>query len=193
MRTRHQELMWSALPITTSYTDPYLLVYTETSIDIYDVLIGIWLQSLPLSRTYPLTADGAVSLSYDLEVDQNCSKLIYVTHENRVTLSLNIPENFSTKSVLRRNGVFRGRSKSIKPSLDRSVVSDPTNYRHVEHIGKSDGLKILSQLACDEQSNDPSLMMQRYSLNENGPLTKLSRSGGSDPVLLSSYALDRLV
>jgi hypothetical protein len=157
------------------------------------VLIGIWLQSLPLSKTYPLTADGAISLSYDLEIDQNCSKLIYVTQQNRVTLSLNIPEKFSTKSVLTRNGVLHGGSKSIRPSLDRLVVSDPTNYRHVEHIGRSDGLKILSQLSCDEQSNDLSLMMQRYSSNENGPLTNHSRSGGSDPSLLSSYALGQLV
>ena len=196
MRTRHRELMWSAIPISTSYSDPYLLVYTEKSIDIYDVLLGVWLQSLPLSRTYPLTADGSISLSHDLDVDQHYSKLIYVTQKDRGTLSLSIREKSPRKSLSTRNVLFRSgafsTTKPTKPSLNR-VVSVPTDYRHVGHIGKDDGLRIVSRLISDEQNNELTSMMRSHSSNENRALSRISHSSGSDTFLPCSYTLGRLV
>ena len=78
MRTRHRELMWTALPISTAFSDPYLLIYTEKSVDIYDVPSSTWLQSLPLSRTRSLTSDGCICLSHDPELLNHHPKLLYL-------------------------------------------------------------------------------------------------------------------
>ncbi|CAF1261292.1 unnamed protein product [Adineta steineri] len=167
MRTRHQELMWPALPILTSYSDPYLFIYTEKSIDIYNVLSGIWLQSLTISRTCPLATDGSISLCRDLEIDQNRTKLIYITQKNSKTLSVNIPRNSSNNISPRQK---------IRPTISspNTVISRPSNFQHIEHIGKADGRKMVSQMASDTTTHTFQLTKKPSSPSNNNH-SQLSR------------------
>jgi len=180
IRTRHRELMWSALPNTTSYCDPYLLIYTEKSIDIYNVLSGIWLQSFPLSNTYPLTFDGSISVSYDPELDKHHAKLISITEENRLTLSLNLLEKSSPKTSTARDGLFRNpffSSMKSTQSFPNISISEPTGFRHVEHLGRDDGLTILSSSTHDQQNNGRKSTIRPYASqfsDENGTKTDSS-------------------
>ena len=157
MRTRHRELMWTALPVSTAFADPCLLIFTEKSIDIYDVPSASWLQSLPLSRTRSLTPDGSICLSYDVELLNHHPKLLYLAGKGNPTPSLNVPERASSKSLATRSGGggvagrFRsggGIAGTLKSTASGSMapISGPKDFTHISHLGKGEGLQILSGL-----------------------------------------------
>ncbi|CAF2606288.1 unnamed protein product [Rotaria sp. Silwood2] len=151
MRTRHRELMWTALPISTAFSDPYLLIYTEKSVDIYDVPSATWLQSLPLSRTRSLTFDGCICLSHDAELLNHHSKLLYLIQKTNSNPLLNVPERASSKSLATRGGRFRvggGVVGTIKSTTSSSIapISGPKDFTHISHLGKGEGLQIISGL-----------------------------------------------
>lgn len=52
-RSRQQELMWPANPSSCCYNAPYLSVYSENAVDIFDVNSMEWIQTLPLKRFDP--------------------------------------------------------------------------------------------------------------------------------------------
>ncbi|CAF2114638.1 unnamed protein product [Rotaria magnacalcarata] len=166
MRTRHRELMWSSLPISTSYTDPYLLVYTKVSIDIYDVSLGIWLQSLSLSNTYPLTLDGSISLSYDQELIKDHGKLIYIVSLNRLTRSLHIAEKYSSP-----------------------LISDPVKFQHLDHVERDEGLKLLSRPTYDRKRNQIKSMIETESCNSSDSNRSLINTNSSRSILNASVPL----
>lgn len=49
--------------IFTAYNSPYLTIYTENSIFIYDAFSGEWVQSMPLKKSRSLTRDGSLILT----------------------------------------------------------------------------------------------------------------------------------
>lgn len=159
MRTRHRELMWTALPISSAFSDPYLLIFTEKSIDIYDVPSGTWSQSLPLSRTRSLIVDGSICFSYDLDLIHHHPKLLYLTSKNNSNPSINVPERSSSKSLAAAGrGRFRsgaGIGGTIKSTTSSSIapISGPKDFTHISHLGKGEGLQILSGLKQVSPSN----------------------------------------
>lgn len=170
LQTRNEELMWSADPICTSFNKPYLLIYTEKSIDIYNIHSGIWFQTFSLTDTYPLSMDGSISLCYDSDFDKHYGKLIYISEENSANLSLEIPEKISPKVYSKREGLFRNTLFNPSKPIGEILISEPTDFRHVEHIGRSDGLMVPSRLISDQQTNG-----QSSTAEENPPL-QLTRS-----------------
>ena len=151
MRTRHRELMWTALPVSTAYSDPYLFIYTDRSVDIYDIPSATWLQSLPLSRTRSLIPDGSICLSNDLELLNHHPKLLYLMDKTNPNPSLNVPERASSKSLAARSGKFRsggGISNTMKSTTSTSIapISGPKDFTHISHLGKGEGLQIISGL-----------------------------------------------
>ena len=179
LRTRYEELMWSALPISTAYSDPYLFVYTEKSIDIYNIISGIWLQSFSLTNTYPLAVDGSISLSHDLEFEKNYGKLIYISEENHLTISLDVPEKILPKPVQKREGLFRSPLSNSTKSTFEISISQPTNFRHIEHMGSDIGPRI----TADSQNDERTSTIKRYLSNtsdENGAMSDNSFNQSSD-------------
>ncbi|CAF1604998.1 unnamed protein product [Adineta ricciae] len=162
MRTRHQELMWTSLPNSTSYSEPYLFLYSEKSIDIYDVSSGIWLQSFPLSKTSPLTLDGSISISNDEELYQNHTKLIHITHKTHSQIPLNLVKRMPSSPLSLRITSSRGAILNPSDLPVDVVISEPFNCTHVEHIGPDDGRRMLSQIS-DEQTNVVMLSTRPYS------------------------------
>ena len=195
--------MWTALPISTAFADPSLLIFTEKSIDIYDVPSASWLQSLPLSRTRSLTADGSISLSYDVELLTHHPKLLYLTTKGNSNPSLNVPERASSKSLAARGGVagrFRsggGVAGTLKSSTSTSIapISGPKDFTHISHLGKGEGLQILSGLKQVSPTNTLASTSQSGSgatLNNNNNNTNHRRSLISGPqnfVHLTSVSL----
>ena len=171
--------MWTALPISTAFSDPYLLIYTDRSVDIYDVPSATWLQSLPLSRTRSLTSDGCICLSLDSELPNHHSKLLYLTDKTNPNPSLNVPERASSKSLATRGGRFRsvasvsGTIKSTTTSTSIAPISGPKDFTHISHLGKGEGLQIISGLKQVSPSN--TLSSTNPSLNS----TSYSGSGGT--------------
>ena len=145
--------MWSADPICTSYCQPYLFIYTEKSIDIYNILSGIWFQTFSLMDTYPLTVDGSISLCYDTDFDKHYGKLIYISEENSTNLMLEIPEKISPKIHGKREGLFRNPLFNSSKPIGEISISEPTDFRHVEHIGRGDGMILPSRSISDENQS----------------------------------------
>jgi hypothetical protein len=143
--------MWTALPISTAFSDPYLFIYTDRSVDIYDIPSATWLQSLPLSRTRSLTPDGCICLSHDPELLNHHPKLLYLMDKTNSNPSLNVPERASSKSLATRGGRFRvggGVSSTLKSTTSSSIapISGPKDFTHISHLGKGEGLQIISGL-----------------------------------------------
>lgn len=169
MRTRHRELMWTALPISTAFSDPYLFLYTERSVDIYDVPSAVWLQSLPLSRTRSLTPDGCICLSHDSELLNHHPKLLFLMEKSNANPLLNVPERASSKSLAARGARFRvgggvsGTMKSTTSSV--AAISGPKDFTHISHLGKGEGLQIISGLKQVSPTN--TLASHSATLNNN--------------------------
>ncbi|KAF2356106.1 Protein kinase C-terminal [Trinorchestia longiramus] len=61
-KTRDKEIMYPGVPTAIAVSDGHLLVYSETHIDVFDVVSGDWIQTLNLRRSKPLMRSGLLNL-----------------------------------------------------------------------------------------------------------------------------------
>ncbi|CAF1017882.1 unnamed protein product, partial [Didymodactylos carnosus] len=192
IRTRHRELMWSTAPISTAYQEPFLMIFTDRSIDVYDVPSATWVQSIPLQRTKPLTNDGSVLITNDPDIKNDAAKLLYFVQRSHLrsppssnssaAIILNVPDK--SKSIGNSTKRFRVPSKLLSdqssnvqqrlttPQISqittstitsgnggesqenvKSLISGPKDFTHISHLGKGEGLQIISGLKQISPSN----------------------------------------
>uniref|UniRef100_A0A8C3KC55 Serine/threonine-protein kinase MRCK beta n=1 Tax=Calidris pygmaea TaxID=425635 RepID=A0A8C3KC55_9CHAR len=154
-RSRMQELMWPATPVACSCNSSYVTVYSEYGVDVFDVNTMEWVQTIGLRRIRPLNMDGTLNLL-------NCEppRLIYFKNKF-VGAALSVPETSdnSKKQMLRtrskRRFVFKvpeeerlqqRREMLRDPELRSKMISNPTNFNHVAHMGPGDGMQVLMDL-----------------------------------------------
>ena len=61
-RTRTYEIMYPATPTFITHENEFLLVYSETHLDVFNIETGEWLQSIGLKKSRPLSNDGTLTL-----------------------------------------------------------------------------------------------------------------------------------
>lgn len=61
-KTRSFEIMYPATPIFITHENEFLLVYSETHLDMFSIDTGEWMQSIGLKKSRPLCNDGSLSL-----------------------------------------------------------------------------------------------------------------------------------
>uniref|UniRef100_A0A8V5G9G6 Serine/threonine-protein kinase MRCK beta n=1 Tax=Melopsittacus undulatus TaxID=13146 RepID=A0A8V5G9G6_MELUD len=154
-RSRMQELMWPATPVACSCNSSYVTVYSEYGVDVFDVNTMEWVQTIGLRRIRPLNMDGTLNLL-------NCEppRLIYFKNAFAGAV-LSVPETSdnSKKQMLRtrskRRFVFKvpeeerlqqRREMLRDPELRSKMISNPTNFNHVAHMGPGDGMQVLMDL-----------------------------------------------
>ncbi|XP_063049342.1 serine/threonine-protein kinase MRCK alpha-like [Engraulis encrasicolus] len=159
-RSRQQELMWPATPTACCYSAPYLSVYSENAVDVFDVNTMEWIQTIPMKRVHPLTTDGSLNL-----LGGETPRLVYFKNKTAEGDELCVPESCDSSSSSRRQLVRSGNNKrrfSFKipeeeriqqrremlrdPELRSKLISNPTNFSHVVHMGPGDGIQILKDL-----------------------------------------------
>ncbi|XP_026142340.1 serine/threonine-protein kinase MRCK alpha isoform X3 [Carassius auratus] len=156
-RSRQQELMWPATPSACRYNAPYLSVYSENAVDVFDVNTMEWIQTMPLKRVHPLNADGSLNL-----LGLETIRLIYFKNKTAEGDELVVPETSdkSRKQMVRsmtskRRFSFRvpeeeralQRRVMLKnPEMRNKFISNPTNFNHVVHMGPGDGIHSLKNL-----------------------------------------------
>ena len=59
--------MWPATPLHITYSHPYLLVFSENAVDVFEPSSMEWVQSIPLKKVRPLSANGSISLAMSME------------------------------------------------------------------------------------------------------------------------------
>uniref|UniRef100_A0AAR2JY42 Serine/threonine-protein kinase MRCK alpha n=1 Tax=Pygocentrus nattereri TaxID=42514 RepID=A0AAR2JY42_PYGNA len=156
-RSRQQELMWPAVPTACCYSAPYLSVYSENAVDVFDVNTMEWIQTIPLKKVRPLNTDGSLNLlgletvrliyfrnktaeGDELvvpEVSDNSRKQMVRSMNNKRRFSFRIPEE---ERLQQRREMLRDPEKRNK------LISNPTNFNHVAHMGPGDGIQILKDL-----------------------------------------------
>ncbi|XP_029414124.1 serine/threonine-protein kinase MRCK alpha isoform X11 [Nannospalax galili] len=156
-RSRQQELMWPANPSSCCYNAPYLSVYSENAVDIFDVNSMEWIQTLPLKKVRPLNTEGSLNL-----LGLETIRLIYFKNKMAEGDELVVPETSdnSRKQMVRnlnnkRRYSFRvpeeermqqRREMLRDPEMRNKLISNPTNFNHIAHMGPGDGIQILRDL-----------------------------------------------
>lgn len=156
-RSRQQELMWPATPTSCRYNAPYLSVYSENAVDVFDVNTMEWIQTMPLKKVHPLNADGSLNL-----LGLETVRLIYFKNKTAEGDELVVPETSdnSRKQLVRsmnskrrfsfrvpeEERVLQRREMLKDPEMRNKLISNPTNFNHVVHMGPGDGIQILKEL-----------------------------------------------
>ncbi|OPJ81445.1 serine/threonine-protein kinase MRCK beta isoform A [Patagioenas fasciata monilis] len=195
-RSRMQELMWPATPVACSCNSSYVTVYSEYGVDVFDVNTMEWVQTIGLRRIRPLNTDGTLNLL-------NCEppRLIYFKNKFAAGAALSVPETSdnSKKQMLRtrskRRFVFKvpeeerlqqRREMLRDPELRSKMISNPTNFNHVAHMGPGDGMQVLMDLplsvlpAAQDEKPCPSTANLTRQQQRNKTYISWPSSSGSD-------------
>ncbi|XP_035955401.1 serine/threonine-protein kinase MRCK beta isoform X2 [Halichoerus grypus] len=196
-RSRMQELMWPAAPVACSCSPSHVTVYSEYGVDVFDVRTMEWVQTIGLRRIRPLSSDGTLNLL-------NCEppRLIYFRSKFAGTV-LNVPDTCdnSKKQMLRtrskRRFVFKvpeeerlqqRREMLRDPELRSKMISNPTNFNHVAHMGPGDGMQVLMDLPLsavppsqEERPGPAPPSLSRQPPPRNKPYISWPSSGGLEP------------
>ncbi|XP_073739610.1 serine/threonine-protein kinase MRCK gamma isoform X6 [Callorhinus ursinus] len=148
-KSRIHELLWPAVPTGWGYAAPYLTVFSENSIDVFDVRKAEWVQTVPLKKVRPLNPEGSLFLFGTEKV-----RLTYLRNRLAEKDEFDIPDltDNSRRQLLRtkskRHFFFRvseeqrqqRRREMLKDPFVRSkLISPPTNFNHLVHVGPTDG------------------------------------------------------
>ncbi|KAM8921649.1 serine/threonine-protein kinase MRCK beta isoform 2-T2 [Pelodytes ibericus] len=160
-RSRLQELMWPATPVACSCGSSYVTVYSEYGIDVFDVNNLDWVQTIGLRRIKPLNVEGTLNL-----LNSEPTRLLYLKSTYSEGASLAVPETSdnSKKQMVRtrskRRFVFKvpeeerlqqRREMLRDPELRSRMISNPTNFNHVAHMGPGDGMQVLMDLPLQNE------------------------------------------
>ncbi|KAK5622752.1 Serine/threonine-protein kinase MRCK beta [Crenichthys baileyi] len=154
-RSRTQELMWPAAPLACCSNSSHLTVYSEYGLDVFDSHTTEWVQTISLRKFRPLNAEGTLNL-----LSSEPPRLIYFSNASSEG-DLTIPEtsDHSRKLMVRtrskRKFLFKvpeeerlqqRREMLRDPELRSKMISNPTNFNHVAHMGPGDGMQVLMDL-----------------------------------------------
>ncbi|XP_055005329.1 serine/threonine-protein kinase MRCK alpha isoform X2 [Boleophthalmus pectinirostris] len=189
-RSRQQELMWPAVPNAACYNAPYLSVYSENAVDVFDVNTMEWIQTIPLKKVRPLNVDGSLNL-----LGLETVRLIYFRNKMAEGDELVVPETSdnSRKQMVRsmnnkRRFSFRvpeeerlqqRREMLRDPEMRNKLISNPTNFNHVAHMGPGDGIQILKDLPMENRAGfSGSVSIPSITKNRGEPGRSMSASSG---------------
>ncbi|XP_045153113.1 serine/threonine-protein kinase MRCK gamma [Echinops telfairi] len=148
-KSRAHELLWPAAPTGWGYAAPYLTVFSENSLDVFDVRRAEWVQTVPFKKVRLLNPEGSLFLFGTEKV-----RLTYLRNRLAEKDEFDIPDLtdnsrrqlFRTKS--KRRFFFRvseaqrqqQRREMLKDPFVRSkLISPPTNFNHLVHVGPTEG------------------------------------------------------
>ncbi|XP_054548798.1 serine/threonine-protein kinase MRCK beta isoform X2 [Talpa occidentalis] len=196
-RARVQELMWPAVPVACSCSPSHVTVYSEYGVDVFDACTAEWVQTIGLRRIRPLNAEGTLNL-----LGCEPPRLIYFRSAFS-GVALNVPDTSdnSKKQMLRtrskRRFVFKvpeeerlqqRREMLRDPELRSKMISNPTNFNHVAHMGPGDGMQVLMDLplsaappAQEERPGPAPTSLSRQPPSRSKPYISWPSAGGPEP------------
>jgi serine/threonine-protein kinase MRCK len=164
-RARRQELMWPSLPLSIAYSAPYVIVCSQNTVDVFDVVTAEWLQTLPQKRTHALCRDGSLVLWHG----SDSPKLLFLkgAHLDDADAELCVPDgpvkerrpHFVDKRASKRK-FSSNRHLTVSGASARAAISNPINFSHVQHVGP-DSITNLVHQASDEDLYNPSVKSSR--------------------------------
>ncbi|XP_017094250.2 serine/threonine-protein kinase Genghis Khan [Drosophila bipectinata] len=136
-KSRDREIMYPAFPTYITFCDGHLLVFSDTHLDIFNTQTAEWVQSIGLKQSLPLNNLGNVVLS-----SVNDTPLI-VYLSNIHTKGLLQCRDGTRKGLpnIKRRFSIREINKTIKSDRRSKMISAPTNFNHISHMGPGDGIQ----------------------------------------------------
>ncbi|MEQ2172986.1 hypothetical protein GOODEAATRI_027026 [Goodea atripinnis] len=170
-RSRTQELMWPAVPlaccmspvlviVAVGSNSSHLTVYSEYGLDVFDSHTTEWVQTISLRKVTNRSTPHQVKTAHPqtrLNPTEQADDSVCVPAEGDLT----IPEtsDHSRKLMVRtrskRKFLFKvpeeerlqqRREMLRDPELRSKMISNPTNFNHVAHMGPGDGMQVLMDL-----------------------------------------------
>ncbi|KAM6171544.1 serine/threonine-protein kinase MRCK beta [Erethizon dorsatum] len=196
-RSRMQELMWPAAPVACSCSPSHVTVYSDYGVDVFDVRTMEWVQTIGLRRIRPLNSDGSLNL-----LGCEPPRLIYFKSKfSGAVLTVPDTSDGSKKQMLRtrskRRFVFKvpeeerlqqRREMLRDPELRSKMISNPTNFNHVAHMGPGDGMQVLMDLPLsaapptqEERPGPAPTGLARPPPPRSKPYISWPASGGAEP------------
>ncbi|XP_056120486.1 serine/threonine-protein kinase MRCK beta isoform X5 [Rhinichthys klamathensis goyatoka] len=180
-RSRTQELMWPSTPLACSSNSNYLTVYSDYGVDVFDVHTTEWVQTISLRRIRPLNVEGSLNL-----LGSEQPHLIYFSNNSSDGCDLAIPETSDNSKKLmvrtrsKRKFLFKvpeeerlqqRREMLRDPEMRSKLISNPTNFNHVAHMGPGDGMQVLMDLPLSVMPSS----QDDLSKDKPRPLSSISR------------------
>lgn len=142
-KCREREIMYPSLPVAVSYCDGHLIVYSESHIDVFNVETSEWVQTLNIKHAIPLNTTGSLTLCSLLN---DMPIIIYLCNIHQREL-INLSSYEIEKPAIRSRRKFsmkEGHHKALKGIDHRrsKMISAPTNFNHISHMGPGDGIQI---------------------------------------------------
>ncbi|XP_014233226.1 serine/threonine-protein kinase Genghis Khan isoform X1 [Trichogramma pretiosum] len=141
-KSRDREIMYTAYPTAVSFCEGYLMVYSDTHIDVFDCQSGDWLQTLNVKKAKPLNPSGSLTSC----VINDMPHVIYLGNiRQREMLNLGGTLDPSGRPITRprRRFSLREGNRAARPTDRRSkMISAPTNFNHITHMGPGNGIQI---------------------------------------------------
>ncbi|XP_014247988.1 serine/threonine-protein kinase Genghis Khan isoform X2 [Cimex lectularius] len=140
-KSRDTEIMYPAIPLAITYCDGHLLVYSDTHIDVFNASTSHWVQTINVKRARPLNTTGTVSMC----TINDMTHIIHISNIHQCEL-LNITIYDSNGRMVakprRKFSLREGHRIARGPDRRSKMISAPTNFNHISHMGPGDGIQI---------------------------------------------------
>lgn len=188
--------MYPAPPLAIVHYDGHLLIYSEIHVDVVDCFSGDWVQTLNLKRCRPLNHNGLLSACFATEQPY----IVYLRNTNKVCDAINVAESEVTlgghsragnnQPRTRRRFSVRENNRTSKPTNnDRrsKMISAPSNFNHISHMGPGDGIQMqrlldlpsAMEMKADHQFGPTPPQHHQYSTGSHGPAGGIPLAGMS--------------
>ncbi|XP_015747480.1 PREDICTED: serine/threonine-protein kinase MRCK alpha-like [Acropora digitifera] len=149
----------------SAYSPPHVISFSERAIDVFDSGSAEWLQTIPLKKCHALISDGSLALCTALE---QCN-LLYLRNKLYEEEELIIPDPTKGKKALaailrlknKRGSTYRfgfrtreGGLADMDANARSKLISAPTNFNHISHMGPGDGFQIIKDLPTDQRRSE---------------------------------------
>lgn len=169
-RSRLPEVMFPTQAKYFAYHEPYLCVFSENEVDIFNVTLAEWVQTINLRSAKPLSNDGILSMCL-------CNDSpIFVLLQNVLQDqdAIDVPANLASGStdgrkVTRRKFTFKTHGKDDRSASERRShiqISTPSDFMHIVHMGPAPATELQKNF-IDLQSNHSHTSSDKDSLNRS--------------------------
>ncbi|XP_065052228.1 serine/threonine-protein kinase MRCK alpha-like isoform X1 [Rhopilema esculentum] len=172
-RSRQTEIAWPT-PIThLAFSAPHVVVYSERGIDIFNASTAEWLQTLSIRRCQPLCRSGSLNICSGF--DQ--LSILYLRNIESESQELSIYSSKGKRAVSRflkmkkKKGAWNKREsfRTEEADMKEKLISLPSNFTHVTHMGPGDGKMILKDLPEVKEQAQNSPIGRAYRSFSQGP------------------------
>lgn len=171
-RSRSQELMFPSPAINGfSYMAPYLCAFAENHVDIFNVITCEWVQTINLRSAYPLCSTGVLTTCLVSDTPYLVLFSSLINEEDPIIIPSK--STLTAKSMAKRRRKFSMKNKNDdnKGSLDRKshlLISGPSNFIHVSHLGPGSGQEIQHMMDVKGQSSSNTGQIGNVLLTNSG-------------------------